>query len=292
MGRFSMTTLGVLIVILISWALAFAYSKSKREEFPKLSQFQDSFFIIAHRGGALEAPENTLEAFTNANSANPRVAFELDIHFTKDKKIVVFHDASVERTTDGKGLVKDLTYDELSKLDAGFNFQNEQGEYSFRNKNVKIPLLEEVFEKFPNTRMIIEIKPKDLDLADALFAMVKKFNKTETAVVGSQHSQNVAYYRSLDKGALTSVTPDEMQRSLMLANMFLEGLDKMHPAIYAIPETSNRIPVLNERFMLEAQRRNKKVFIWTVNEKADMLRLKDFGVDGLITDRPSLLLNL
>lgn len=287
-----MTILGVLVFIGVTWVMLFVYSKTARQDHPKIANFNDDLYVIAHRGGSLEAPENTISAFENAYKTNPDVLFEFDIRLTKDNKIVVLHDETLDRTTNGTGKVTDYTHDELSKFDAGYNFQNENGEFSHRNKNVKIPLLEEVFQRFPNTRMIVELKPYSRDLVDQLYELIKKYDRIDKTIIGSQNTRNILYFRSLNPDVLTAASPDEMHRSLMLARLFLEGLDKMTPQFFCIPEKHNNIEVLNKRLFIEAQKRNKKFFIWTINEKDDMIRLKNFGVNGIITDRPKLLYEL
>jgi glycerophosphoryl diester phosphodiesterase len=112
--------------------------------------------IIAHRGGST-FPENTLPAFHHSRQIGAD-AFEFDIHMTKDGHLVVIHDSTVDRTTNGTGSVHSLTFDEIMQLDAGYRFLDAKGTYPYRDKGVTIPTVEQVFQMFPTMRMNIEIK--------------------------------------------------------------------------------------------------------------------------------------
>src|SRR5699024_4611846 len=113
--------------------------------------------VIAHRGGRGLAPEGTLTAFDQAVSLGVDV-LEFDTHLTKDGHLVVIHDDTVDRTTNGTGKVNELTLEEVQNLDAGYSFTDEEDEYVFRDQGVYIPTVEEVFQKYPNMRHLIELK--------------------------------------------------------------------------------------------------------------------------------------
>ena len=113
--------------------------------------------LIAHRGGAGLAPENTLAAFKNAVDSWGTDMLEMDVRSTKDGEMVVVHDATVDRTTDGTGRVSDLAYAQLQDLDAGFKFEGPEGNPPFRGRGVKIPRFEEVLEEMPGVRLRINL---------------------------------------------------------------------------------------------------------------------------------------
>src|SRR5690606_4098212 len=112
---------------------------------------------------------------------------------------VVHHDSTVDRTTNGTGAVKDLEFGDLRALDAGYNFQDPNGENVFRGKGIKIPTIVEVFDRYPETRMIIEVKPNERELGKRLFELAKKYNRLDKTIFGSTHSRVTQYMRSLDK---------------------------------------------------------------------------------------------
>jgi glycerophosphoryl diester phosphodiesterase len=297
MKQFVLVVLGVFFFTALAWSTLFIYGQSLRHPAQPQPFFKKKFEVIAHRGGSFEAPENTMAAFSNGASISPDVIFELDVHFTKDQQIVVIHDDTVDRTTNGHGFVKDFTLEELQKLDAGYNFDydeegNRTGNFSWRGKGVKIPLLSDLFDKFPNQRMLVETKPSSSELARALFLLIKKYDRLDKTVFTSEHGDIIRYQRSFGEPILTAAPRDEVLRSVMLASIGLEALDKMPADMYCIPEKQDGIQVFSQTLLEEANKRNKKVFIWTIDNTSDMKRLIDENVNGIITDRPKALESL
>ena len=114
--------------------------------------------LVAHRGGGQLAPENTIEAFRGAVETWWADMLEMDVRLTKDGEVVVIHDATVDRTTDGTGRVADLSLQEIRSLDAGYRFIDPFGVPSFRGRGSVIPTLDEVLTAFPGMRLNIEAK--------------------------------------------------------------------------------------------------------------------------------------
>lgn len=290
--RFVLTILGVLLGVGCIWVVLFMYGQTKVYTLKESPFFGSEIEVIAHRGGAIEGPENTLMAFENAVTISPKVILELDIHYTKDKQIVIFHDDNLERTTNGTGPIKEKTLEELKKLDAAYNFADPTGAVALRGKGIQIPTIIELFDRYPDTRMIIEVKPNDQDLAKNLYELAKKYNRVEKTVFASEHSRVLRYLRTLDDKILTNAGKDEVLRSVMLTNIYLESFDTMKADVFCIPESHSGIQVLTPRLLTEINRRHKKAFIWTVNEDQDMEKLIKQKVNGIITDRPKALSNL
>ncbi|MES2769361.1 MAG: glycerophosphodiester phosphodiesterase [Bdellovibrionota bacterium] len=292
MKKFILTIVSVLGISICAWGLLFMYGQTKVFSLKETKFFNPEIEVIAHRGGAIESPENTLFAFENAVTVSPKVILELDIHYTKDQQIVIHHDDLLERTTNGTGLLKNQTLEELRKLDAAYNFKDENGQLSMRGKNIKIPTIIELFDKYPDTRMIIEIKPNERELAKDLYALAKKYNRLDKTIMGSEHSRVVQYLRTLDKNILTTAAKDEVLRTIMLLNIHLQSFDAMKADAYCIPESSSGIQVLSHGLLEEINRRHKKAYIWTINDTEDMKRLIKENVHGIITDRPKALSTL
>ena len=292
MKKFVLTIVGVLLFTGVLWAVLVMYGQTKKYQPKENAFFSDKIEIIAHRGGAIESPENTLFAFENAVSLSPNVILEFDVHYTKDKQIVVFHDERLDRTTNAQGFVKDLSLEEIKKLDAAYNFQDESSQNIYRGKGLQVPTLIEVLEKYPDTRMIIEVKPNDRDLAKDLYELVKKYNRLDKTILGSTHSRLVQYLRSLDEKILTTAGEDEVLRTLMLLNIKLGSLDSMNADAYCIPEVHSGIKVFSSELLEELNKRYKKAYIWTVNDTEDMKRLIEQKAHGIITDRPKALSSL
>jgi glycerophosphoryl diester phosphodiesterase len=300
MKRFVIAVLGVFFFTALVWTMLFLYGQTVRRPVRQHPFLRDQFEILAHRGGSYEAPENTLAAFTNAASISPDIIFEMDVHFTKDQQLVVIHDDTVDRTTNGHGFVSDFTLAQIKELDAGYYFvpnrpidqpppTDPNTVFPMRGKGVKIPLLSEVFDKFPDRRMIVEVKPNNSDVARALFELVKKYNRLDKTIFASEYGMVIRYQRTFDNQILTAAPKDEVLRSVMLASIGLETLNNMPSDVYCIPESHNGVQILTPRFLKEANKRNKKLFIWTIDDEKDMSRLIKANVNGIITDRPKAL---
>ncbi|MBI70494.1 MAG: hypothetical protein CME29_02030 [Gemmatimonadetes bacterium] len=120
--------------------------------------FAGAPLLIAHRGGAKLAPENTMEAFQQAVETWSADILETDARLTLDGRVVLVHDATSNRTCDRSGQISQMKWSEIKTLDAGYHFRDIENEISYRGKGVRIPLLEEVLEAFPHTRINVEAK--------------------------------------------------------------------------------------------------------------------------------------
>jgi glycerophosphoryl diester phosphodiesterase len=244
--------------------------------------------VIAHRGGAGLAPENTLPAFEKAVNLGVDV-LELDVRGTSDGAIVVFHDASVERTTNGAGRVSEMTLAELKKLDAGHKWSPDGGKtFPHRGNGVAVPTLEEVFRAFPKMKFNIEPKPGTTSIVKPLCGIIGEHGKAESVVVGSFSQTILDEFRRECPGIATSASTTEVGKFL---TMYKTGLTKSFTPLMQALQIPDFTGVTRE--LVEAAReRNLKVHVWTVNETADMQRLLEAGVDGIMTDYPDRLLAL
>ena len=142
--------------------------------------------LFAHRGASGEAPENTLAAFQRAASLGV-VYMELDVHLSRDGQVVVMHDDTLERTTNGRGLVKEHGLAELYGLDAGYHFTPDGGEtFPFRGQGVSIPLLADVLRRFPHVRFTVEIKQQEPPIEEQVIAVVRECGMAETVILASE----------------------------------------------------------------------------------------------------------
>ncbi len=244
--------------------------------------------LIAHRGGAALAPENTLEAFRSAVEDWGADMLEMDVRTTRDGEVVVFHDDTVDRTTDGSGRVAELSWAELRELDAGFHFRDPLGRAAFRGRGVRIPRFEEVLEALPRVRLNVETK--DSRSAPGLVEAILRFDAEDRVLVASEWEKN----RRSVRGFSGPWGASRRQLSLFFllihtpfGRWYTPGCDALQ-----VPETHRGIRVLSARFIREAHRRNLPIHVWTVDDPADMARLLDWGVAGIQTDRPDLLASL
>lgn len=254
---------------------------------------QEQILVVAHRGGSLIFPENTMAAFSGALSLGAHM-LEMDVHLTADGIPVVIHDDTVDRTTDGVGNVNGFTLEELKRLDAGYRFslEDQPDTHPFRNSGVTIPTLREVFEAFPQTPIILEVKENSFDLTDAVIDLIDEFNRQDLVLMASFHAEILDYIRQKRPQTATHASEDEVKAFLPAAWLFLEGLIAPAYEAFIIPKTSGRFPVASTRFIEAANRRNIFVGVWTINDAHSMRQLIDKGVDALITDRPDLALEM
>lgn len=242
--------------------------------------------VIAHRGFSSVAPENTMAAFQAA--AELGVAFELDVTLTADGEVVVIHDDTLGRTTNGRGAVGDVSLAEIKELDAGSWFG---AEYA----GEKIPTLREVLERFGGVVPIdIEIKDRKPHepLADAVVAEIERLGLVNEVFVTAFNPYMLVRTREknpeLRRGMLTGTFKDEnlsLPEKFVLRRLLLQR--KVKPRYIAIEDVR-----VNRRNVRRWQRRGYAVLVWTVNDEAEMQRMIGLGVDGIITDYPDRLLQL
>ena len=248
--------------------------------------------VIAHRGGAALRPENTLEAFAHAAALGADV-LEMDVRATADGAIVVIHDATLERTTDGRGPVSSLTLAELRKLDAGYRWTVDAGRtYPFRGRGVRVPALTEVFERFPEARVNIEIKPAEPAFAGSLCASIRRSRRAHYVLVASMSEQALEAFRDACPEVATSMGPREA-RTFFLAHLArLTAATSPRAAALQIPYRLGDTVLPGAGLVAAARGRNLRLHAWTVNDEERLRQLIAMGVDGIITDRPDLLLRM
>lgn len=248
--------------------------------------------VIAHRGGAGLWPENTLHAFERAFELGADV-IELDVRPSAEGELVVMHDPTLERTTDGAGSVAAKSVAELKRLDAGHRWTADGGKsFPFRGRGLTVPTLREVFERLPAARFNIEPKGESSQAVGRLCRLLRERGMTERVVVGSFRQGLIEEFRRACPEVATAAGPVEASKFLAL---YQAGLAKsFSPAMQAlqIPEHAGGVRVVTAEFVAAARERNLQVHAWTINDEAAMRRLVEAGVDGIMTDYPDRLLAL
>jgi glycerophosphoryl diester phosphodiesterase len=248
--------------------------------------------VIAHRGGAGLWPENTLYAFEKAAGLGVDV-IEIDVRSTSDGALVVMHDATVDRTTDGAGRVNGMTLAELKKLDAGYRWSSDGGQtFPVRGRGITVPTLEEVFRALPESRFNIEPKQDAPSIIEPLCRLIRRQGMADKVVVGSFSSTIMSEFRKACPEVATSASPAEVSKFLAMQKVGLDGAYSPPMQALQVPEYIGGIPVLTRAMVGAAHSRNLEVHAWTVNETQDMKRLIEMGVDGLMTDYPDRLMKL
>lgn len=236
--------------------------------------------LVAHRGGARVAAENTLVAFQRALSRWRADMLELDVRLSADGELVVIHDPTVDRTTDGTGEVRALPWAALAELDAGYRFVAPDGTTPFRGAGVRIPRLEELLEELPRVRLNVESKAAEA--AAPLRRMIERH--------GASHRVLIAALRERDRAAARGyagpwgASREQIARFKFLPFGYLPRAD-----VLQVPERWKGQRVVTPRFVERAHALNLPVQVWTVDDPDEMRRLLAWGVDGIQSDRPDLL---
>jgi glycerophosphoryl diester phosphodiesterase len=273
--------LAPLALLLIGWG-AFAYDPIPTDAMnPKPA-------IIAHRGASGSAPENTLSAFKKALEIGVDYV-ELDIHLSKDGEIMVIHDPTLERTTNGTGAVQDKTLAELQQLDAG-------SWYGDAFKNEPLPTLRQVLELVNGrAKVLIEIKgpPKEglyAGIEQKTLDLIKEFNAYSWCEMQSFHPEVVENWLAIDSqvtvyqlivGAMAGISYDDQVRW---------GNGSGSGARVAGINPSKKFA--RAKYIKKLHKAGYVCFVWTVNETEDMQTLMRKGVDGIITNYPEKLKKL
>ena len=251
--------------------------------------------VIAHQGGDGIWPGDTMYAFEKAVEMGVDV-LEMDAHITQDGQIVLMHDEEVDRTTDGTGLIEEMTLAELKGLDAAYDWSNDDGiTFPFRGQGIEVPTLEELFQKFPQMRYVIEIKLTQNPIEGPLCDLIREYDVQDRVMIASFHDEAMQNFRAACPEVATSASRGEVTRFVLLGKVFLSGF--IAPQYESIqppydPEESMNIPIMTERFLREAHAKNIRVEPWTVNDPELMRQYIEWEVDGIITDRPDLMIQV
>lgn len=268
--------------------------------------------VSAHRSGGGIAPENTMKAFKNCiESPNFNVdMFEFDLHITKDEKLILLHDETLDRTTNsaeffGRSGVKpsEKTYKELYELNFGENFKNKNGEYPYRGlrgenipKDLRAVLLEEVVDYLESKggfRYIIEIKDSGengFKAVDKLYSIIKERGITEKVVFGTFNGDVTKYTDEKHPDMLRSAGIKEALKFYLACGFGIELKDKnIKYKALQIPANQYKVVRLgSERIINYAHRHNIAVQYWTINNPDDVRTLNDMGADCIMSDDPDM----
>lgn len=252
--------------------------------------------IIGHRGAAGEAPENTLESFQRAFKDGAAIV-EFDVRATQDREVVIIHDATLQRTTDGRGAVSRKRLVEIKKWDAGNRFTQDKGaSYPYRGKGVAIPTLEEFFTSFPQARAIVEIKQERPAIVHKVVETVKRLDRVEQTLLATEKDPIMrAIRKEIKKQGLPIATGFSYGEVKAFFTSLAGG--KMGSYVppgqaFQIPSEYGGITLVSKETVAAAHRLGLEMFVWTVNEVEEMERLLLLGVDGIITDFPARLRGL
>ena len=227
---------------------------------------------FAHRGFSAEYPENTMIAFEKAVLAGCE-GIELDVHLTKDGELVIIHDENIKRTGNAEGLVKDMTYKELSKVDFSYTFTEKTG-------FCRIPTLREYFEFVKDKDIITNIELKTgvfeyTGIEEAVYDMIKEYDLRDRVIISSFNHNSVMRMKNLDAGIYCGFLSETW---ILETGAYVKkhGIEAYHPLFR----------MLTDKEYSDLRNHGVKINTWTVNEREDILRMIDFEVEGIISNHP------
>ncbi|MER6122591.1 glycerophosphodiester phosphodiesterase [Streptomyces sp. NPDC001795] len=222
---------------------------------------------FAHRGGAADGLENTVTQFRRAVAAGYRY-IETDVHATADRKLVAFHDATLDRVTDGAGRIADLPWEDVRQARvAGSD---------------PVPLFEELLEEFPEVRWNVDMKAEPA--LRPLLELIERTNSWDRICVGSFSEARVRRAQRLAGPRLATSYGIRGVLALRLRSWGIPVALRRSAVAAQVPESQSGIPVVDHRFVRTAHAQGLQVHVWTINDADRMHRLLDLGVDGIMTD--------
>jgi glycerophosphoryl diester phosphodiesterase len=257
----------------------------------------------AHQGGAFEGPSSTLFAIGQA-LAHGATGVELDVHATKDRIVVVCHDETVDRTTNHHGEIASLTLGELRDMDNAYWWiageavspGRDDSAYVHRGKapgdrGFAVATLEEVIRAFPGVLFNLDIKrtaPEVEPYEQLLYDELRRLERTDSVIVASFSDDAIGAFRRVAPDVATSAATEET--AAFYFSIHAPGEAVVPPAVaFQVPATYGDVTVVDDTFVTEAHRYGIAVHVWTINDVPEMDRLVDLGVDGIVSDTPTVL---
>jgi glycerophosphoryl diester phosphodiesterase len=250
--------------------------------------------VLGHRGCAGEAPENTLPSFERALATGAAI-LESDVHLTRDGVPVLIHDEAVDRTTQGRGAVRELSLAELQRLDAGHRFSPDAGRsHPYRGRGVRVPTLEQALAALPGARFNLELKEDVPGMVEETLAVLRAAGREELTLLTAERDGLMARLRAeLARGGAGVAQGASAGDVLAFVRAALDGVPPAPgPQALQVPANHDGRPLVTREFVAHAHAHGLQVHVWTIDEPAEMHALLDLGVDGLVTDFPGRMLGV
>ncbi|HSB85840.1 MAG TPA: glycerophosphodiester phosphodiesterase family protein [Ilumatobacteraceae bacterium] len=246
--------------------------------------------VIPHGGGDGLFPENTLYAYEHSIPLGGDV-IDADVRLTADGIPIAFHDATLQRTTNGTGNVEDKSYAELADLDAGWNFMKD-GAHPFRDMGIRIPTIRSILEVFPDTLVTLDLKDLRTVAVAPLCDLLRTLKRTNDVYIGVDTTEQVTLFRQLCPEVRTSGT--DADRRAMRAARAAHDASFVTNQLVSQPEfvASDGTRRITPDYLAYSHSKNIAVLTWVVDDATDMLDLIDMGIDGIYTRRPDVMVKL
>lgn len=291
MGRKTNVALTVGAASFAAWAATKAMTKQTPRPAKKALHFEKPI-VLANRGGLAEAPENTYAAFTHAASLGIH-GFAVDIRLTKDEQIVVFHDEYVNRTTNLEGKLADYTLGELKEADAGYYFEDKNGDFPYRGKGEAILSLQEVLEQFPHMFICINIQdtPDTYEgslVPSLLWHLIEELGAEERIAVTSFNDEQVDRFNLYAQNKVAIGAGNrEIKKAYTAYTSQFGHLYQPNTDLFCSPQKLGIFPLGRFGFINFLSKLNIPIYFNDVNKVDDIPPLINAGAAGFITDKPS-----
>jgi len=243
----------------------------------------DRVAAIAHRGGAALRPENTMAAFDHARTLDVD-GIECDVHLSRDDVPMVIHDATLDRTTNATGPVSALDAQALTGLDAGYHFQNGGG-FPYRGTGLGVPKLADLLDRHPDMPVIVEVKGDRAEVVAPILKVIRGARRPARVFIGGFSAAVLGAFRAqapeIPTGASRGEVEDAMQRAAAGQLPQRTGY-----ALFPVPFFFRGQQILTAPFVQAATRAGIAVHSWVIDEIADIRTVVEWGVTGVISDRP------
>jgi len=323
-GRKIVWVIAILLILVLTLYCVTPMLVNKKDESNRLINYTGTPYIVAHRGGRGEFPQNTLEAFYNAYSVDKNVVMETDVNITKDGVLILLHDQLLDGTTNVTGYASDWNYSDLidQRVDFGYDNPTEDcvlaGEREHFNvdgvnkypTDVKYPdgveardeeiflatTLEELIVAFPDNLISVEIKQSGelgLKATNEAIRLLRKYNAFDRVILASFHGEITDEFARLKKSA---EVPDSFMFSpgiigiakfYALYTLGLEHLYLDEVSVLQIPVEEYGFNFATAELIAAAHEKGLAVQYWTINDEEEMRQLVGIGADGIMTDYPS-----
>lgn len=256
---------------------------------PDKPVFTRDLSLGAHRGGRGLWPENTVVAFEEVTKRWPHVLVETDTRLTADGRVVLMHDPDVDRTTDGSGPIAKMTFEEVRKLDAGYDFSPPDEEtHPYRGEGVQVPLLSEALAVMTGNAVLVELKDA-AGIADAVVQEIRDANAEERVILASFYPEHMKRAQELAPELGTCFHYESGANLLQhVVNNTLDAYEAENDLLAIDLEMMDNFDIGPER-MAAIREKGILIQVHTINDPERMNELLDWGADCVLTDRPDVL---
>lgn len=292
MGKKTRLAIAIAAASAAAWAGSKAILKPQRREDKEALQSKVPI-VIARRSEKI-APEHTMVAFNKYDELGVD-AFQIDVRLTKDEEIVVFHDETIDRTSDGYGTVKDLTLEELKQYNFGYHFEDSEGNFPYREEKLEIVTLKELFAQYPTKYIHINIQdlPETYEgslMPSKLWRLIEENGAQHRVIVTSKYSEQVDRFNlyAQNRVALGAGESDVKKAFAAYTSQFGH---LYHPKVdvFQLPLKSGMLSFDSPKFIAYLNKYNIPVHYWTIDDEETVLKLLDNGAKGIITSRPDII---